>query len=115
MARAKKDTAAEDDAKASLLLRKAEDGYAFPALAGVANQFARSLRDLISAPGAPTVQVARGAADRVRLAAWCREAALAIFWPYHRPPLQGTQLIAGARPVLLHPVNILYGRQGRYK
>src|SRR3546814_10660862 len=73
MARAKKDTAAEDDAKASLLLRKAEDGYAFPALDSVANQFARSLRDLIRALGAPTVQVERGAAERVRFSDWCRD------------------------------------------
>src|SRR3546814_8247130 len=54
MARAKTKAEVKDDAKASLLLRKAEDGYAFPALDGVANQFARSLRDLIRAPGAPT-------------------------------------------------------------
>src|SRR3546814_4497770 len=59
MARAKTKAAVKDDAKASLLLRKAEDGYAFPALDGVANQFARSLRDLIRALGAPTVQVDR--------------------------------------------------------
>src|SRR3546814_10379113 len=75
MARAKTKAAVKDDAKASLLLRKAEDGYAFPALDGVANQFARSLRDLIRALGAPTVQVERGAAERVRFADWCREAA----------------------------------------
>src|SRR3546814_13605718 len=88
MARAKTKAAVKDDAKASLLLRKAEDGYAFPALDGVANQFARSLRDLIRALGAPTVQVERGAAERVRFADWCREAAPAIFWRYHAPPLK---------------------------
>jgi len=45
--------AAPADSKESLLLRKAADSYAFPALEGVANQFARSLRDLIRALGAP--------------------------------------------------------------
>ena len=35
-------SAAPADSKESLLLRKAEGGYAFPALEGVANQFARS-------------------------------------------------------------------------
>ncbi|MBB5704921.1 FliM/FliN family flagellar motor switch protein [Sphingopyxis panaciterrulae] len=112
MARAKKDTAAEDDAKASLLLRKAEDGYAFPALDSVANQFARSLRDLIRALGAPTVQVERSAAERVRFADWCRDAAPAIFWRYHAPPLKGPLLLAAARPLLLQLVDIFYGGKG---
>ncbi len=112
MARAKREAAAGDDAKASLLLRKAEDGYAFPALDGVANQFARSLRDLIRALGAPTVQVERGAAERVRFADWCRDAAPAIFWRYHAPPLKGPMLLAASRPLLLQLVDIFYGGKG---
>lgn len=112
MARTKKDAAAGDDAKASLLLRKAEDGYAFPALDGVADRFARSLRDLIRALGAPTVQVERGAAERVRFADWCRDAAPAIFWRYHAPPLKGPLLLAAARPLLLQLVDIFYGGKG---
>jgi len=112
MARAKTDAAAGDDAKASLLLRKAEDGYAFPALEGVADRFARSLRDLIRALGAPTVQVERGAAERVRFADWCRDAAPAIFWRYHAPPLKGPLLLAASRPLLLQLVDIFYGGKG---
>src|SRR3546814_9409959 len=72
--------AAAADSKASLLLRKAEDGYAFPALEGVANQFARSLRDLIRALGAPTIQIERAGAEQMSFADWSASAAPAIFW-----------------------------------
>ena len=104
---------ATDDATASLLLRKAEDGYAFPVVESVANQFARSLRDLIRALGAPTVQVEREAAERIRFADWCAAAAPAIFWRYHAPPLKGPVLLAGTRPLILQLVDIFYGGKGQ--
>ena len=105
--------AAADDAKASLLLRKAEGGYAFPLLDSVANQFARSLRDLVRALGAPTVQVEREAAEVVRFADWTKASAPAIFWRYHAPPLKGPILLAGGRPLILQLVDIFYGGKGQ--
>src|SRR3546814_3320243 len=75
---------------------KAEDGYAFPALEGVANQFARSLRDLIRALGAPTIQIERAGAEQMSFADWSASAAPAIFWRYHAPPLKGPVLLAGS-------------------
>jgi len=107
------DGGSDADAKASVLLRKAEDGYAFPALDGVANQFARTLRDLIRALGAPTVQVERAASERMRFADWCDEAAPAIYWRYHAPPLKGPMLLAGARALVLQLVDIFYGGKGQ--
>ena len=70
------------DAKASLLLRKAESSYAFPVLDSVGNQFARSLRDLIRALGAPTVQVEREATVQMRFADWCQAVSPGLFWRY---------------------------------
>jgi flagellar motor switch protein FliM len=105
--------AAATDAKASLLLRKAEDGYAFPLLETVANQFARSLRDLIRALGAPTVQVERADAEQMRFADWCGASAPAIFWRYHAQPLKGPVLLAGSRALLLQLVDIFYGGKGQ--
>lgn len=102
-----------DDAKASLLLRKAADGYAFPALDGVANQFARSLRDLVRALGAPAVQVERAGAEQMSFADWSASAAPAIFWRYHAPPLKGPVLLAAARPLILQLVDIFYGGKGQ--
>src|SRR5690606_35894483 len=67
--------AAPADGKESLLLRKAADSYAFPALEGVANQFARSLRDLIRALGAPAIQIERAGAEQMRFAEWSAAAA----------------------------------------
>lgn len=104
---------AVDETTASLLLRKADDGYAFPVLDGVANQFARSLRDLIRALGAPTVQVERAPAERMRFADWCAAATPAIFWRYHAPPMKGPVLLAGARPLILQLVDIFYGGKGQ--
>lgn len=104
---------AAPDAQASLLLRKADDGYAFPALDAVANHFARSLRDLLRALGAPTLQVERGAAEPLRFAAWSSAAAPAIFWRYHAPPLKGPVLIAAPRPLILQLVDIFYGGKGQ--
>jgi flagellar motor switch protein FliM len=101
------------DSKASLLLRKAADGYAFPALEGVANQFARSLRDLIRALGAPAIQVERAGAEQVSFAEWSASAAPAIFWRYHAPPLKGPVLLAGSRSLLLQLVDIFYGGRGQ--
>lgn len=104
---------AGDDAKASLLLRKSEGGYAFPVLDGVANQFAKSLRELIRALGAPTVQVERQAAEVMRFADWTAASAPAIFWRYHTPPMKGPVLLAGARPLILQLVDIFYGGKGQ--
>ena len=104
---------AGDDAKASLLLRKSEGGYAFPLLDGVANQFAKSLRELIRALGAPTVQVERQAAEVMRFADWTAASAPAIFWRYHTPPLKGPVLLAGNRPLILQLVDIFYGGKGQ--
>lgn len=101
------------DDKASLLLRKAEGGYAFPVLDTVANQFARSLRELVRALGVPTVQVEREPAEQMRFADWCTASAPAIFWRYHAPPLKGPILIAGARPLILQLVDIFYGGKGQ--
>ena len=105
--------AAPADSKASLLLRKAEGGYAFPALEGVANQFARSLRDLIRALGAPTIQIERAGAEQMSFAEWSASAAPAIFWRYHAPPLKGPVLLAGSRSLLLQLVDIFYGGRGQ--
>ncbi|MBO9695708.1 MAG: FliM/FliN family flagellar motor switch protein [Sphingopyxis sp.] len=105
--------AAPADAKESLLLRKAADGYAFPALEGVANQFARSLRDLIRALGAPAIQVERAGAEQMSFAEWSTSAAPAIFWRYHAPPLKGPVLLAGSRALLLQLVDIFYGGRGQ--
>ena len=101
------------DAKASLLLRKAEGSYAFPALDSVANQFARSLRDLIRALGVPAIQVERAGAEQISFADWTAAAAPAIFWRYHAPPLKGPVLLAAARPLILQLVDIFYGGKGQ--
>jgi flagellar motor switch protein FliM len=101
------------DGKASLLLRRAAASYAFPALESVANQFARSLRDLVRALGAPGVQVERSGAEQLSFAEWSGAAAPAIFWRYHAPPLKGPLLIAAARPLLLQLVDIFYGGRGQ--
>ena len=101
------------DAKASLLLRKAEGSYAFPALDSVATRFARSLRDLIRALGVPAIQVERAGAEQVSFADWTAAAAPAIFWRYHAPPLKGPVLIAAARPLILQLVDIFYGGKGK--
>ena len=100
------------DAKASLLLRKAADSYAFPALDSVAVQFARSLRDLIRALGVPSVQVERASAETISFADWTAASAPAIFWRYHAPPLKGPVLLAAPRPLLLQLVDIFYGGKG---
>src|SRR5690606_17611546 len=104
---------ASADGKESLLLRKAEGGYGFPALEGVANQFARSLRDLIRALGAPTIQIERAGAEQMSFAEWSASAAPAIFWRYHAPPLKGPVLLAGSRSLLLQLVDIFYGGRGQ--
>ena len=101
------------DNKASLLLRKAADSYAFPALEGVANQFARSLRDLVRALGAPAIQVERAGAEQLSFAEWSASAAPAIFWRYHAPPLKGPVLLAAPRTLLLQLVDIFYGGKGQ--
>ncbi|WP_235211603.1 flagellar motor switch protein FliM [Sphingopyxis sp. LC363] len=105
--------AAPADSKESLLLRKAADSYAFPALEGVANQFARSLRDLIRALGAPAIQVERAGAEQMSFAEWSASAAPAIFWRYHAAPLKGPVLLAGSRSLLLQLVDIFYGGRGQ--
>ena len=96
------------DAKASLLLRKSEDSYAFPVLDSVGNQFARSLRDLIRALGAPTVQVDREAAVPMRFADWCQAVSPGLFWRYHAPPLKGPLLLAAT-----HQQCFALGRTGQ--
>ena len=101
------------DSKESLLLRKAADGYAFPALEGVANQFARSLRDLVRALGAPTIQVERGGGEQMSFADWSASAVPAIFWRYHAPSFKGPILVAAPRTLLLQLVDIFYGGRGR--
>lgn len=100
------------DAKASLLLRKAEGSYAFPALDSVAVQFARSLRDLIRALGVPAIQVERAGGETISFADWSASTAPAIFWRYHAPPLKGPVLVAAPRPLLLQLVDIFYGGKG---
>jgi len=101
------------DSKESLLLRRAAASYAFPALEGVANQFARSLRDLVRALGAPAIQVERSGAEQLSFAEWSAASAPAIFWRYHAPPLKGPLLIAAARPLILQLVDIFYGGRGQ--
>ncbi|MDR6833486.1 MULTISPECIES: FliM/FliN family flagellar motor switch protein [unclassified Sphingopyxis] len=100
------------DAKASLLLRKAEGSYAFPALDSVAVQFARSLRDLIRALGVPAIQVERAGSETIGFADWTASIAPAIFWRYHAPPLKGPVLLTAPRPLLLQLVDIFYGGKG---
>ncbi|WP_223181465.1 FliM/FliN family flagellar motor switch protein [Sphingopyxis sp. LK2115] len=101
------------DSRESLLLRRAAASYAFPALESVANQFSRSLRDLIRALGAPAVQVERSGAEQLSFAEWSAASAPAIFWRYHAPPLKGPLLVAAARPLLLQLVDIFYGGRGQ--
>jgi len=101
------------DSRDSLLLRRAAASYAFPALESVANQFARSLRDLVRALGAPAIQVERAGAEQLGFAEWSAAAAPAIFWRYHAPPLKGPLLIAAARPLILQLVDIFYGGRGQ--
>lgn len=101
------------DAKASLLLRKSESSYAFPVLDSVGNQFARSLRDLIRALGAATVQVERETTVQMRFADWCQAVSPGLFWRYHAPPLKGPLLLAATRPLLLQLVDIFYGGKGQ--
>lgn len=111
---AKKPAAADtSDAKASLLLRKTEGSYAFPALDTVANQFGRSLRDLLRALGATAIQVERAGTEQMSFADWSGEAAPAIFWRYHAPPLKGPVLLSAARPLILQLVDIFYGGKGK--
>ncbi|NIJ39544.1 flagellar motor switch protein FliM [Sphingopyxis panaciterrae] len=110
---AKAAAAETPDSKASLLLRRAEGNYAFPALDAVAARFARSLRDLLRALGAPAIQVERAGAEQLGFAAWCAEAAPAIFWRYHAPPLKGPMLLAAPRPLILQLVDIFYGGKGQ--
>ncbi|WP_411339968.1 FliM/FliN family flagellar motor switch protein [Sphingopyxis sp. J-6] len=108
--------AAADDAadgKASLLLRRAEGHYAFPALDAVATQFARSLRELVRALGAPLIQVERAGTEQVAFADWSAGAAPAIFWRYHAQPLKGPVLLAAPRPLILQLVDIFYGGKGQ--
>lgn len=105
--------AAPAESGESLLLRKAAAGYAFPALEGVANQFARSLRDLVRALGAPAIQIERGGAEQMSFADWAASAAPAIFWRYHAPPFKGPVLLAGSRALLLQLVDIFYGGRGQ--
>ena len=101
------------DGKESLLLRRAAASYAVPALESVANQFARSLRDLVRALGAPSIQVERSGAEQLSFAEWTEASAPAIFWRYHAPPLKGPLLIAAARPLILQLVDIFYGGRGQ--
>lgn len=110
---AKKPASDASDAKASLLLRKTEGSYAFPALDTVANQFGRSLRDLLRALGATAIQVERAGAEQMSFADWSSEAAPAIFWRYHAPPLKGPVLLSAARPLILQLVDIFYGGKGK--
>ena len=100
------------DSKESLLLRRAAASYAFPALESVANQFARSLRDLVRALGAPAIQVERSGAEQLSFAEWSTASAPAIFWRYHAPPLKGPVLLAAPRPSLLQLVDMFYGGKG---
>ncbi|OWR00301.1 flagellar motor switch protein FliM [Sphingopyxis witflariensis] len=110
---AKQPASDASDAKASLLLRKTEGSYAFPALDTVANQFGRSLRDLLRALGATAIQVERAGAEQMSFADWCGVAAPAIFWRYHAPPLKGPVLLSAARPLILQLVDIFYGGKGK--
>lgn len=103
----------EADAQASLLLRRSEGSYAFPLLDAVSNQFARSLRDLVRALGAPLVQIERAPAETMRFADWCAVVEPAIFWRYHAPPLKGPVLITGGRALVLQLVDIFYGGKGQ--
>ncbi|KTE11424.1 flagellar motor switch protein FliM [Sphingopyxis sp. H115] len=110
---AKASATPKGETNASLLLRKAEGSYAFPALDSVANQFGRSLRDLLRALGAPAIQVERASADQMSFAEWSAAAAPAIFWRYHAPPLKGPVLVAAARSLILQLVDIFYGGKGQ--
>ncbi|WP_235303137.1 FliM/FliN family flagellar motor switch protein [Sphingopyxis sp. MWB1] len=96
-----------------MLLRKSPDGYAFPAMDAVATQFARSLRDLVRALGAPQVQVERAGTERMSMAEWTKASDAALFWRYHAPPLKGPILLSGSRMLVLQLVDIFYGGKGK--
>lgn len=102
-----------EDGDFPLLLRKAEATHHFPALDATANQFARSLRDLIRALGASSIQVERERAVQMSFADWMRGASPALYWRFHAPVLKGPLLIAGSRNLVLQLVDIFYGGKGQ--
>ncbi|MDZ3831837.1 MAG: FliM/FliN family flagellar motor switch protein [Sphingopyxis sp.] len=102
-----------DDVKASLLLRRAEGSYAFPALDAAGNQFTRSLRDLVRALGVPAIQIERAGTEQTTMAEWVKANAPATFWRYHAPPMKGPVLLAGSRMLVLQLVDIFYGGKGK--
>lgn len=97
----------------SLLLRKTEATHHFPALDATANQFSRSLRDLIRALGAPSIQVERERSVQMHFLEWLHDATPAIYWRFHVPALKGPLMIAGSRHLVLQLVDIFYGGKGQ--
>lgn len=102
-----------DESGASpLLLRKTEATHHFPALDATANQFSRSLRDLIRALGAPAMQVECERSVQMSFSDWLHAATPALYWRFHAPALKGPLMIAGSRNLVLQLVDIFYGGKG---
>lgn len=104
--------APQSDAPSPLLLRQKEATHHFPALDATANQFSRSLRDLIRALGATTIQVERSNSVQMSFTEWLGGISPAIYWRFHVPALKGPLLIAGSRKLVLQLVDIFYGGKG---
>lgn len=100
------------DASSPLLLRQNQATHHFPALDATANQFSRSLRDLVRALGAPAIQVERSNSVQMSFSEWLHGVTPAIYWRFHVPALKGPLLISGSRTLVLKLVDIFYGGKG---
>lgn len=100
------------DASSPLLLRQNQATHHFPALDATANQFSRSLRDLVRALGAPSIQVERSISVQMSFSEWLHGVTPAIYWRFHVPALKGPLLISGSRTLVLKLVDIFYGGKG---
>src|SRR5690606_19005678 len=101
------------DDQSPFLLRKNPAPHHFPALDATANQFSRSLRDLIRALGAPTIQVERSSSVQMSFHEWLQDSGPALYWRFHTAALKGPLMIAGSRTLILQLVDIFYGGKGQ--
>lgn len=104
---------ADANADSPLLLRKHEATHHFPALDATASQFSRSLRDLLRALGAPTIQVERERSVQMDFSEWLHGITPALYWRFHTPALKGPLYISASRNLVLQLVDIFYGGKGQ--
>lgn len=103
----------EMDAVSPLLLRKQETTHHFPVLDATANQFSRSLRDLLRALGAPTIQVERERSVQMSFSEWLHGVTPALYWRFQAPAMKGPLYISASRTLVLQLVDIFYGGKGQ--